>query len=319
MSDRVYLYDSTLRDGAQARGVDFTLADKAAIARELDKLGIDYIEGGGPGANPKDDAFFNAPPKLKTSKLTAFGMTRRAGRSPENDPGLNDLIQSGAPSICLVGKCWDMQVEKALGISKKENLRMIGDSLAYVMKHKREAMFDAEHFFDGYKSNPEFALAAVKEAYAQGIRWVVLCDTNGGTLPDEIERIVGEVTQHIPGERLGIHCHNDTENAVANSLAAVRAGARQVQGTLNGIGERCGNANLISILPNLMLKMGMKTGVSKDNLKQLTNTSRFLDDRLSRSPNAHAAYVGAAAFAHKGGLHVSAMAKDSSSYEHINP
>lgn len=319
MSDRVYLYDSTLRDGAQARGVDFSLSDKLAIARELDKFGIDGIEGGWPGANPNDDAFFADAPKLKMAKLSAFGMTRRSGRSAENDPGLSALIESGAPSICLVGKSWDFQVETALGVSKKENLRMVSESLAHVIKKGREALFDAEHFFDGYKANPEYALEVIKAAYEAGVRWVVLCDTNGGSLPDEIERIVKEVTKYIPGERLGIHCHNDTENAVANSLAAVRAGARQVQGTVNGVGERCGNANLISIIPNLMLKMGMKTGVSKEHLKNLTHLSRFLDDRLNRTPNQHAAYVGSAAFAHKGGLHVSAMAKDSSTYEHINP
>jgi 2-isopropylmalate synthase len=319
MTDRVYLYDSTLRDGAQARGVDFTLADKQAIARELDKLGIDMIEGGWPGANPGDDMFFAAPPKLKTATLTAFGMTRRAGRSAENDPGLAALIESGAPGICLVGKTSSVQVEKTLGISRAENLRMISESLSLVVKKKREALFDAEHFFDGYKTNPVFALDMIKAAHAAGCRWVVLCDTNGGSLPHEIERIVAEVTKHIPGSHLGIHCHNDTENAVANSLAAVRAGARQVQGTLNGVGERCGNANLISIIPSLMLKMGFKTGIAREKLAHLTEVSHMLDERLSRTPNAHAAYVGSAAFAHKGGLHVSAMAKDSTSYEHIDP
>lgn len=319
MADRVYLYDSTLRDGAQARGVDFTVADKQAIARELDKLGIDYIEGGWPGANPNDDAFFAEPPALSKARLSAFGMTRRSGRSADNDPGLSSLLESGAKSICLVGKSWDKQVKSALGISEKENIRMIGESIAHVVKHKREALYDAEHFFDGYKANPEFALACLKAAYDNGARWIVLCDTNGGSLPFDVEKIVGEVTRHIPGTNLGIHCHNDTESAVANSLAAVRAGARQVQGTINGVGERCGNANLISIIPNLVLKMGFTTGVSKDKLSQLTHVSRFLDERLNRAPNQHAPFVGSAAFAHKGGLHVSAMAKDSSSYEHIDP
>jgi 2-isopropylmalate synthase len=319
MTDRVYLYDSTLRDGAQARGVDFTVADKQAIARELDKLGIDTIEGGWPGANPGDDMFFASAPKLKHATLSAFGMTRRSGRSAENDPGLAALMESGASSVCLVGKAWDRQVEKTLGISRAENLRMVSESLELFVKKKRETLFDAEHFFDGYKSNPEFALDVARAAYDAGCRWVVLCDTNGGTLPHEIERIVGIVTQHIPGTHLGIHCHNDTENAVANSLAAVRAGARQIQGTLNGVGERCGNANLVSIIPNLMLKMGFKTGIAKEKLAHLTEVSRFLDDRLNRTPNPHAAYVGSAAFAHKGGLHVSAMAKDSTSYEHIDP
>jgi 2-isopropylmalate synthase len=319
MSDRVYLYDSTLRDGAQARGVDFTVADKQAIARELDKLGIDYIEGGWPGANPNDDEFFAKLPKLGKAEITAFGMTRRSGRSADNDPGLNALLASGAKSICIVGKCWDKQVKNTLGVSEKENGRMIAESIRRIVKQKREALFDAEHFFDGYKANPGFALASITEAYDAGARWIVLCDTNGGSLPFDIEKIVREVAKHIPGTHLGIHCHNDTDNAVANSLAAIRAGARQVQGTINGIGERCGNANLISIIPNLMLKMGFTTGVSEERLKTLTHVSRFLDDRLNRSPNSHAPYVGSAAFAHKGGLHVSAMSKDSTSYEHIHP
>lgn len=319
MKDRVYLYDSTLRDGAQARGVDFTVADKQAIARELDKLGIDYIEGGWPGANPNDDIFFAAPQKLKHAKLSAFGMTRRSGRSAENDPGLAALLESGAPAICLVGKSWDRQVEKTLGISKAENIRMVSESIALFVRNKREALFDAEHFFDGYKSNPEFAIDVIKAAYDSGCRWVVLCDTNGGSMPHDIERIVNDVTKFIPGKNLGIHCHNDTESAVANSIAAVRAGVRQVQGTINGIGERCGNANLISIIPNLMLKMGFETGIAKEKLAHLTEVSHFLDERLNRTPNQQAAYVGSSAFAHKGGLHVSAMAKDNTSYEHIDP
>lgn len=319
MKNRVYLYDSTLRDGSQARGVDFTVADKQAIARALDKLGIDTIEGGWPGANPGDDAFFADLPKLKHATITAFGMTRRAGRSAENDPGLQTLLGSAAGGVCLVGKAWAHQVEKALGVSLKENVRMISESLALAGKKKREVLFDAEHFFDGYKSNPTYALEVIKAAYANGCRWVVLCDTNGGSLPHEIESIVAEITQHIPGDHLGIHCHNDTENAVANSLAAVRAGVRQVQGTINGIGERCGNANLISIIPNLMLKMGYTTNIRPENLSLLTDISRLLDERIGRLSNQQAAYVGSAAFAHKGGLHVSAMAKDSTSYEHINP
>ena len=319
MADYITLYDSTLRDGAQSRGVDFTLADKIAIARELDKFGIDYIEGGWPGANPNDDAFFAAPPSLKKSRISAFGMMRRSGRSAENDPGLATLIDSGAKSICLVGKSWEHQVKSALGITPAENLRMIAESIAHIHKKKIEALYDAEHFFDGYKANPDYALSALKAAYDNGAKWIVLCDTNGGSLPFDVERIVGEVTKYIPGKHLGVHCHNDTENAVANSLAAVKAGVRQVQGTINGIGERCGNANLISIIPNLMLKMGCVTGVTQEKLAGLTQLSRFLDDRLNRAPNQHAAFVGAAAFAHKGGLHVSAMSKDSSSYEHIKP
>lgn len=315
----VTLYDTTLRDGAQARGVDFTLADKQAIARALDALGVDYIEGGWPGANPNDDAFFAAPPKLKRAKISAFGMTRRSGRSAENDPGLADLLQSGVGHICIVGKSWDKQVKSALGVSEAENRKMIADSIRYLVKQGKDAFYDAEHFFDGYKSNPIYAVDCLKSALDAGARWLILCDTNGGSMPYEIEEIIGEITNHIPGETLGIHCHNDTDNAVANSLAAVRAGVRQVQGTINGVGERCGNANLISIIPNLILKMGYNTGVSEKNLLQLSAVAHLLDDRLNRTPNSHAPYVGSAAFAHKGGLHVSAMAKDSTSYEHINP
>ncbi|MCI5050243.1 MAG: citramalate synthase [Rickettsiales bacterium] len=316
---RVYLYDSTLRDGAQARGIDFTVADKIAITKELDALGIDYVEGGWPGANPNDDAYFAAIPKTKKACVTAFGMTRRSGRSAENDPGLQDLLQADTKSICLVGKAWAHQVQTALKVSLKENLRMIEESLSYLKGQKREMLFDAEHFFDGYKSDKDYALEVVKTAYDAGARWVVLCDTNGGTMPSEVAEIVADVVQHIPGDHLGIHCHNDTDQAVANSIAAVQAGVRQVQGTINGIGERCGNANLISVIGNLALKMEYETGVTNAKLKQLRAVSRFVDERLSRDFNLHAPYVGDAAFAHKGGLHVSAMAKDTSSYEHIDP
>ncbi len=319
MTERIYLFDTTLRDGAQTQGIDFSVADKVAIATALDALGIDYVEGGWPGANPTDDAFFDAPPTLSNARLIAFGMTRRPGRSAENDPGLAPLLNSKATGLCLVGKAWDFHVDVALEIDKEENIAMIRDSVALAAVRKDEAMYDAEHFFDGYKANPDFALACVKAAYEAGARWVVLCDTNGGTLPHEIERIVGEVAAHVPGTHLGIHAHNDTENAVANSLAAVRAGARQVQGTLNGLGERCGNANLISVIPSLILKMGYETGIADDALPRLTGVSRLLDDRLNRPPNRHAAYVGEAAFAHKGGLHVSAVAKDPRTYEHIEP
>ena len=320
MSDqRVYLFDTTLRDGAQTQGVDFNPADKEFIARALDALGIDYIEGGWPGANPTDDKFFGHPPKLKHAKLTAFGMTRRPGRSADNDPGLNAILAPDVPAVCMVGKTWDFHVDVALEIDHAENIRMVADSVQLACSRKDEVMFDAEHFFDGYKANPDFALACIKAAIDNGARWAVLCDTNGGTLPDEIERIIGEVTQHIPGDKLGIHAHNDTGNAVANSLAAVRAGARQVQGTLNGLGERCGNADLIALIPSLVLKMGYKTNVDSDGLAQLTHVSRLLDERLNRAPNRSAPYVGDAAFAHKGGLHVSAVEKDPRTYEHIEP
>ncbi len=317
MAERVYLYDSTLRDGAQTRGVDFTVADKQAIALELDAFGIDYIEGGWPGANPTDDGFFAAKPKTKKAKITAFGMTRRAGRSASNDPGLQDVLNAGTPSVCLVGKAWDWQVKTALKVSAHENLKMIEESLAHVRAKKREAIFDAEHFFDGYKANPEYAIDVLKAALDGGAQWLVLCDTNGGSLPSEVHSIVSAVKKKLPKANLGIHCHNDTEQAVANSLAAVEAGVRQVQGTING--ERCGNANLISIIPTLMLKMGYATGVTEKQLQRIGHVSRLVDDRLNRAPNLHAPYVGASAFAHKGGLHVSAMSKDTKSYEHIDP
>ncbi|MQP67596.1 citramalate synthase [Niveispirillum sp. SYP-B3756] len=318
-TNRVYLYDTTLRDGAQTSGVDFTVADKIAIAQELDALGVDYVEGGWPGANPTDDAFFADPPKLGRATFTAFGMTRRPGRSASNDPGLSALLDSPAQAVCIVGKSWDFHVDVALGIPREENLTLIADSIREIKARGREPLFDAEHFFDGYKANPEYALACAKAAYEAGARWVVLCDTNGGTLPDEVEQIVARVASVIPGSHIGIHTHNDTENAVANSLAAVRAGARMIQGTLNGLGERCGNANLLSLIPTLTVKMGFDTGVSRDGLARLVHVSRMLDERLNRTPNRHAAYVGESAFAHKGGLHVSAVEKDPSSYEHVDP
>ncbi len=316
---RVYLYDTTLRDGAQTQGVDFSAGDKRAIAETLDRLGVDYIEGGWPGANPTDDAFFADRPRLHHARFSAFGMTRRSGRSADNDPGLGAVLAAGADAVCLVGKTWDFQCRVALNIDLDENVRMIEESIAHATSKVGEVMFDAEHFFDGYKDNPTFAIRCITAAHAAGARWVVLCDTNGGTLPDEIEGIVRAVTAHVPGSHLGIHCHNDTENAVANSLAAVRAGVRQVQGTLNGLGERCGNANLVSLIPTLMLKMGFDTGLTRDNLAHLVSISRELDERLNRAPNRHAAYVGESAFAHKGGLHVAAVEKNPRCYEHITP
>ncbi len=320
MSDnRVYLFDTTLRDGAQTQGVDFNPADKELIARELDNVGIDYIEGGWPGANPTDDAFFENPPELKRSRLTAFGMTRRAGRSAENDPGLAALLGAKTPAVCMVGKAWDFHVRVALEIELEENIAMIADSVALAAKKTDEVIFDAEHFFDGYKDNPEFAIDCLKAAHEGGARWVVLCDTNGGTLPFEAEEIIRKVAELIPGDHLGIHAHDDTGNATAISLAAVLAGVRHVQGSLNGLGERCGNANLITIIPSLILKMGFQTGVTEDDLAKLTHLSRLIDERLNRAPNRSAPYVGESAFAHKGGLHVSAVEKDPSTYEHVDP
>ena len=320
MSDkRVTLYDSTLRDGAQTQGIDFSPADKELIAHELDAIGIDYIEGGWPGANATDDAFFANPPELKRARLTAFGMTRRAGRSADNDPSLTVVLSSPAKTICIFGKTWDFQAEVALGVDPEENIKMIADTIEHACTKSDDVIFDAEHFFDGYKANKDYAVNCLKAAYDAGAHWVVLCDTNGGTLPDEIERIVTEITQHIPGSNLGIHCHDDTGNAVANSLAAVRAGARQIQGTLNGLGERCGNANLVTLIPTLQLKMGYKTGLTDDDLTRLTHLSRMLDERLNRQPNRSAPYVGESAFAHKGGVHASAVEKNPATYEHIEP
>ena len=320
MSDkRVTLYDSTLRDGAQTQGIDFSPADKELIAHELDAIGIDYIEGGWPGANATDDAFFANPPELKRARLTAFGMTRRAGRSADNDPSLTVVLSSPVKTICIFGKTWDFQAEVALGVDPEENIKMIADTIEHACTKSDDVIFDAEHFFDGYKANKDYAVNCLKAAYDAGAHWVVLCDTNGGTLPDEIERIVTEITQHIPGSNLGIHCHDDTGNAVANSLAAVRAGARQIQGTLNGLGERCGNANLVTLIPTLQLKMGYETGLTDDDLTRLTHLSRMLDERLNRQPNRSAPYVGESAFAHKGGVHASAVEKNPATYEHIEP
>ena len=322
--DRVYLFDTTLRDGAQTQGVDFSVEDKRVVARALDKLGVAYIEGGWPGANPTDSEFFTAKPSLKRSKFVAFGMTKRPGRSAENDPGLAQILNASADAACLVGKSSAYQVDIALGISLNENIELISDSIAAAHRKFGEAMYDAEHFFDGYKENPQFAFDCLKAALDAGARWAVLCDTNGGTMPYEVERIVGEVVAKLgDGSRLGVHTHNDTENAVANTLAAVKAGVRQVQGTLNGLGERCGNANLIALIPSLMLKPWfaehVDIGLSEQDLTHLTATSRTLDELLNRAPNRHAAYVGAAAFAHKGGLHVSAVMKDPKTYEHVPP
>ncbi|MEO0945579.1 MAG: citramalate synthase, partial [Pseudomonadota bacterium] len=320
---KLSLFDTTLRDGQQTQGVQFSTDDKHQIAEALDALGVDYIEGGWPGANPTDSAFFEARPKTKAT-FTAFGMTKRAGRSAENDDVLAAVLNANTPAVCLVGKTHDFHVDKALNISLDENLANIRDSIAHLNAKAREALFDAEHFFDGYKANPDYALDCLKSAYEAGARWVVLCDTNGGTLPNEIGQITNAViASGIPGDHLGIHTHDDTGNAVAGSLAAVDAGARQIQGTLNGLGERCGNANLTTLIPTLLLKEPYAStydfGVSKDALSDLTRTSRMLDDILNRVPLRSAPYVGSSAFAHKAGLHASAIVKDPTTYEHVAP
>ncbi len=321
--DRLYLFDTTLRDGAQTTGVDFSLADKRRIARILDDLGIDYIEGGYPGANPTDTELFSEPSGLKHARFVAFGMTKRTGRSAANDPGLQGTLQAKADAACLVAKAWDYHVRVALGITNEDNIEGITDSVRAVRAAGREAMIDCEHFFDGYKSNRAYALQVARTAYESGARWVVLCDTNGGTLPHEIEAIVADLVTIVPGSHVGIHTHNDTENAVANTLAAVRAGARQIQGTLNGLGERCGNANLTSLIPTLLLKAAyvdrFEIGVSLNQLTKLTAASRLLDELLNRAPNRQAPYVGDAAFATKAGIHASAILKEPETYEHVAP
>ncbi len=322
LRERLYLFDTTLRDGAQTNGVDFTLHDKLTIAGMLDDLGIDYVEGGYPGANPTDSELFAQERGLNTS-FTAFGMTRRPGRSTSNDPGLAALLDAKADAICFVAKSWDYHVRVALETTLEENLASIRDSVRAAKAKGREVLLDCEHFFDGYKANPQFALACAQAAYEEGARWVVLCDTNGGTLPHVVEAIVAEVVKHIPGDHVGIHAHNDTEQAVANSFAAVRAGARQIQGTLNGLGERCGNANLVSIIPTLKLKPEFADkfaiGITDEKLKNLAHVSRALDEMLNRAPNRHAPYVGDSAFATKAGIHASAIVKDPATYEHVRP
>lgn len=321
--ERLYLYDTTLRDGQQTQGVQFSTAEKITIASALDTLGVDYIEGGWPGANPTDSAFFDAAPTTR-AKMTAFGMTKRNGMSAQNDDVLAAVMNAGTRTVCLVGKTHDFHVSAALGITLDENTDNIAKSIAHLVAQGREALFDAEHFFDGYRANPDYALTAIKAAYEAGARWIVLCDTNGGTMPAEVGRITAEViAAGIPGDHLGIHTHNDTENAVACSLAAIDAGARQIQGTLNGLGERCGNANLTTLIPILLLKepyaSRFDTGIPLDGLGNLTQISRALDEILNRVPTKQAAFVGSSAFAHKAGLHASAILKDPSTYEHIDP
>lgn len=320
--DRLYLFDTTLRDGAQTAGIEFSLEDKIAIIGLLEGLGVDYVEGGYPGANPVDTAFFEKP-RTRKATFTAFGMTKRAGRSAANDPGVMGLVNSAATATCFVAKAWDYQVELALSSTTDEHLEGIADTVSTAVAAGKEALIDLEHFFDGYKANADYALACVKTALDAGARWVVLCDTNGGTMPSEVREIVAEVLKVAPGDHLGIHPHDDTGQAVANALAAVEAGVRQIQGTLNGLGERCGNANLVTLIPTLVLKPyyaeRFETGINPGQLERFTNISRAFDDRLNRAPARQAPYVGASAFATKAGIHASALLKDFSTYEHVTP
>ncbi|SHI38199.1 2-isopropylmalate synthase [Palleronia salina] len=328
MTDRLYLYDTTLRDGQQTQGVQFSTDDKLRITAMLDDLGVDHIEGGWPGANPTDSAFFETVPQTRAT-MTAFGMTKRAGRSAANDDVLAAVLNAGTKSVCIVGKTNAKQVREALGITLEENLENIRASIAHIVAQGREALFDAEHFFDGYAIDPGYARRCIATALDAGARWAVLCDTNGGTLPTRIGDVVRDLiaptdgAEGLPGDRLGIHTHNDIGMAEAGALAAVDAGVRQVQGTLNGLGERCGNANLTSLIPTLLLKepyaSRYATGVTAEGLKRLTRMSRALDDILNRVPRPSAPYVGASAFAHKAGLHASAIAKNPGSYEHVDP
>ena len=319
---RITLFDTTLRDGAQTPGIDFSVEDKIAISSMLDEFGLDYIEGGYPGANPTDTAFFETP-RTQSATFTAFGMTKRAGVSASNDPGLASLTASAASAICFVAKAWDLHVKVALGCTNEENIENISASVEAARAAGKEALVDCEHFFDGYKANPSYALSCAKAALDAGARWVVLCDTNGGCQPSEIRSIVEEVCKTIPGDHLGIHAHNDTDQAVANSLAAIEGGARQVQGTINGIGERCGNANLISLIPTLMLKPyyadRFEVGITAEKLATITKLSRTFDELLNRAPHSQAPYAGSSAFATKAGIHASALVKDPTTYEHVPP
>jgi 2-isopropylmalate synthase len=321
--EKIYLFDTTLRDGQQTPGIDFSVEDKIAIAKLLDEFGLDYVEGGYPGANPTDTAFFGRK-RTASAGFVAFGMTKRAGISASNDPGLAALLQAKADAICFVAKSWDYHVHVALGCTLEENIDSIRDSVEAARAAGREALVDCEHFFDGYKANPAYALECALTAFRSGARWVVLCDTNGGTQPQEVREIVSAVVAAgVPGSHLGIHAHNDTGQAVANSLAAAEAGVRQIQGTLNGIGERCGNANLVTIIPTLALKPHFadrfEIGIDAERLANLTHLSHAFDELLNRSPDHQLPYVGASAFATKAGIHASALLKDPRTYEHVQP
>lgn len=319
--ERVEIFDTTLRDGTQSEHIAYSLKDKLTIAHELDALGVDYIEGGWPGSNPKDMAFFEAArtEKWKRARITAFGSTRHAKNSPSNDPNLTALVQSKAPVLIIFGKSWDFQVTEALRVSLDDNLKMIESSVKYLADNSDEMLYDAEHFFDGYKHNPKYAIQSLRAAAIGGAKCLILCDTNGGTLPEELHDIVGNVVKEFPGMRIGIHPHNDSGVAVANALAAVRAGARHVQGTINGFGERCGNVDLLPVIANLQLKMNMDCLEGKKSLVKLTDISRFVYEAGNVLPRDNQPYVGRSAFAHKGGVHVSAVNRSAATYEHVEP
>lgn len=316
---KVLVYDSTLRDGAQAQGVSFSVEDKLKIVERLDELGVGYIEAGNPGSNPKDLEFFTrvAALKLRHARIIAFGSTRKINLAVEQDKNLQSLLQANTQAVAIFGKSWDYQVTDILRTTLEENLRMIGDTIAYLKQQGREVVFDAEHFFDGYKANADYAMQTLQAAADAGADSLCLCDTNGGTFPDEIASITRLVVERFKVQ-IGIHCHNDSDMAVANSVAAVQVGARQVQGTINGIGERCGNANLVSIIPNLQYKLGMEC-IPPGHLEHLTSVARFVSEVANVTFNEKAPYVGGDAFSHKGGMHIDAVAKNPISYEHIDP
>lgn len=318
---RIELYDTTLRDGAQTAGIHFSSEDKWRIAEKLADFGMDWIEGGWPGANPKDDQFFDLARqrKWKKSKLVAFGSTARPDRKASEDPLLTRLPASGADAVCIFGKAWALHVEKSLRTDRERNLDLVRDSVAWLKSRVPVVFFDAEHFFDGFIDDPDYALSVLRAAADGGADYLVLCDTNGGTIPYDIARITGKVLEAFPGHTVGIHAHNDCEMAVANSIAALRVGAGLVQGTVNGIGERCGNANLISLIPTLQMKMGLDCGIPPETMKQLKGLSDYVNEMANRLPWRHQPYVGTNAFAHKGGVHVSAIRKESRLYEHIDP
>ncbi|HJT23924.1 MAG TPA: citramalate synthase, partial [bacterium] len=319
MDKKIVLYDALLREGPQTQGINLSVEDKLALAQALDELGLHYLEGGWPGANPKDTEFFQRVKKLKLkSRLSAFGMTRRARHKASEDTNLLNLVKSGVSTITVVGKTWDFHVTKALGITLEQNLEIIFDSLKFLKSKTAEVFFDAEHFFDGYKDNPEYSLKCLEAALDGGADCLVLCDTNGGSMPEDIEAVVTRVLQRFPQAALGIHCHNDGDLAVANSLAALSAGATQVQGCMNGYGERVGNTNMTSLIATLALKTGYSFA-RPVKLDRLTETSHRVDEILNLSPRANAPYVGKNAFTHKGGMHISAMQKSTKAYEHVNP